>query len=57
MFKPRGFLPKTSNRNKQSSIADLYPELDSSDRQQEAEFYLLRYLEIVRRIFERTRQD
>jgi len=55
MFKPRAFPSKPlESQNKQISIAKLYPEL-SSEEQEEAEFFLLRYLEIVRRIFERTR--
>jgi hypothetical protein len=35
------------------TIQDLYPEL-SPEQQREAAYYLERYLEIVRRIFERT---
>lgn len=35
------------------TIEDLYPEL-APEQQQEAAYYLGRYLEIVRRIFERT---
>ena len=46
-----------SSRRKESdppiTIQDLYPEL-SPEQQQEAAYYLERYLEIVRRIFERT---
>lgn len=57
MFKPRVFPPKTfESQNKRISITELYPEL-TSEQQEEAEFFLLRYLEIVRRIFERTRQS
>lgn len=56
MFKPHPFpkphLPKQKNR---ITVKDLYPEL-SSEEQSEAEFFLTRYLEIVRRIFERTRR-
>ena len=43
-----------SKTGKQMSIADLYPDL-TSDQQKEAEFHLTRYLEVVRRIFERTK--
>jgi hypothetical protein len=35
------------------SIEDLYPEL-SPEEQTEAEFYLLGYLDVVRRIYERV---
>lgn len=35
------------------TVADLYPEL-SPEEQAEAEFYLLGYLDVVRRIFERV---
>ena len=57
MFKPRPFPHKTlSVQKKQITIAELYPDL-TSEQQTEAEFFLLRYLEIVRRIFERTRQS
>lgn len=42
------------NQDEQAiSIGDLYPEL-SPEQQAEAEYYLTRYLEIVRKIFERT---
>jgi hypothetical protein len=36
------------------TIADLYPQL-TKEQQTEAEYYLTRYLEIVRGIFERSR--
>jgi hypothetical protein len=56
MFKPRAFPPKLAkNIDKQMTIAEIYPEL-TLEQQEEAEFFLLRYLEIVRRIFERTRR-
>ena len=35
------------------TIQDLYPDL-SPEQQQEAAYYLGRYLELVRRVFERT---
>lgn len=35
------------------AVADLYPEL-TTEQQKEAEYYLLRYLAIVKRIFERA---
>ncbi|GEM_PF-5996090 len=34
------------------SIADLYPDLNT-EQQAEAEYYLKRYISIIRRIFER----
>jgi hypothetical protein len=42
--------------NGQIAIGDLYPEL-SPDEQAEAEYHLLRYLRLVRRIFERIRRE
>jgi hypothetical protein len=36
------------------TVQDLYPEL-SPEQQQEAAYYLGRYVEVVRGIFERTR--
>jgi hypothetical protein len=47
-------MPEDGTHNKQISIADLYPELIEAERQ-EAEYNLTRYLEIVRGIFERTK--
>lgn len=41
------------NEELEITIADLYPEL-SPDEQAEAEFNLLGYLDVVRRIFERV---
>lgn len=38
------------------SVADLYPDL-SSEKQQEAEYRLLRYLAVVKEIFERVAQE
>lgn len=38
------------------TIADLYPEL-TPEQQKEAEYYLLRYLALVRRIFERIARE
>jgi hypothetical protein len=35
------------------TVADLYPDL-SMEEQQEAAYYLSRYVELVRRVFERT---
>lgn len=47
-------MPKdVSLPHKQLTIADLYPDL-TPEQQAEAEFYLNRYIAIVRRIFERT---
>lgn len=37
-------------------IADLYPNL-APEQQTEAEYHLLRYLELVRRIFERIARE
>lgn len=42
--------------NDNITIRDLYPEL-SPDQQAEAEYRLLRYLAVVRRIFERVARD
>ena len=42
-----------TNSMKEIGIADLYPEL-SSEEQAKAEFNLLGYLDVVRRIFERV---
>ncbi len=41
---------------KKLTIKDLYPNL-SEEEQAEAEFFLERYLDIVMRIFERSRID
>jgi hypothetical protein len=41
---------------KEITIAELYPEL-SPEQQAEAEFYLLGYLDVVRRIFERISRE
>jgi len=38
------------------TVADLYPDL-TPEQQAEAEFYLLGYLDVVRRIFERICQQ
>lgn len=38
--------------NREINMSDLYPEL-SSEQQREAEYRLLRYLVVVKRIFER----
>ena len=35
------------------TIADLYPDL-TPEQQEEAEYYLTRYLDLVRRIYERN---
>jgi len=42
-----------SNSEDAITISDLYPHL-TRDQQVEAEYYLARYLEIVRGIFERN---
>lgn len=42
--------------NKRITIGDLYPEL-SPEQQAEAEYHLLRYLALVRRIFERIARE
>lgn len=42
--------------NGRITIGDLYPEL-SSEQQAEAEYRLLRYLALVRRIFERIARE
>ena len=45
--------PENTSQNEETpTIADLYPHL-TSDEQAEAEFNLLGYLDVVRRIFER----
>lgn len=44
----------TGHTEQAVSIADLYPEL-TPEQQAEAEYYLNRYLEIVKDIFERPR--
>ena len=46
---------KASDEN-EITIAELYPEL-SPEQQAEAEFYLLGYLDVVRRIFERISRE
>lgn len=38
------------------TMAKLYPDL-SPEKQEEAEYYLLRYLAVVKRIFERIRRE
>lgn len=42
--------------NRRITIADLYPDLSSED-QAEAEYHLLRYLALVKRIFERIARE
>ncbi len=42
--------------NDDITIADLYPDL-SPERQAEAEYRLLRYLSLVKRIFERIARE
>lgn len=48
-------LTDNEKHNKLVTISDLYPEL-TPDEQQQAAYYLRRYIEVVRDIFER-RQD
>ena len=47
---------KISNDDNEITSAELYPEL-SPEQQAEAEFYLLGYLDVVRRIFERISRE
>lgn len=42
--------------NHEPTIAELYPELSSAE-QQEAEYYLVRYFAIIKRIFERVASE
>ncbi len=50
-------MPQTTSQDeKEITVADLYPEL-TSEQQAEAEFYLLGYLDVVRRVFERVCHD
>lgn len=49
-------MPRKIPNDKSITIADLYPGL-SPEHQAEAEFYLLGYLDVVRRIFERISQE
>lgn len=42
--------------NKEPIIAELYPELSAAE-QQEAEYYLVRYFAVVKRIFERIARE
>lgn len=42
--------------NNEPTIAGLYPELSPME-QQEAEYYLLRYFAVVKRIFERVARE
>jgi len=42
-----------TNNQRKLHIRDLYPELSDAE-QAEAEYYLKGYIEVVRRIFERT---
>lgn len=54
MFKPRPFNDSLSPKpERKITIREIFPHL-SPEQQAEAEFFLKRYLEIVRRIFERT---
>jgi hypothetical protein len=41
------------NPNQKVTIQDLYPDL-TSKQQEEAEYFLDRYLSVIRRIYERT---
>jgi hypothetical protein len=52
MAAPPSFRKSSFSSAKKITIEELYPELNPQ-QQAEAEFFLLRYLEIVRRIFER----
>lgn len=54
---PLFVMPENPLQNKKApTIADLFPQL-SREKQNEAEFYLHRYLEAVRRIFERIKRE
>lgn len=45
-----------SQFNREITVADLYPDL-SPDERREAEYRLLRYLKLVKRIFERISRE
>jgi len=45
--------PEKYQSEPQITVADLYPDL-SVEEQQEAAYYLSRYVELVRRVLERT---
>jgi hypothetical protein len=49
-------MPEKVPDENEITIAELYPEL-SPEQQAEAEFYLLGYLDVVRRIFERVSKE
>jgi hypothetical protein len=50
-------MPQSSLENKKElTVADLYPQL-TAEQQKEAEYYLLRYLAVVKRIFERIARE
>ena len=49
-------MPEKISYDNEITIAELYPEL-SPKQQVEAEFYLLGYLDVVRRIFERISRE
>ena len=49
-------LKNSFHKEQEPTVADLYPNL-SPEQQAEAEFYLLRYLAVVKRIFERIARE
>lgn len=52
----KNFRPSVKDKVNNVTVANLYPELPPGERE-EAEYRLLRYLTVVRRIFERIARE